>query len=55
LIGATVTIGGFTAPTTFADTNTLKIMTPALPAGAQRVAISKSRWRIRFPVRRLYR
>jgi hypothetical protein len=38
--GATVTIGGLTAATTFVSMNTLKIITPALPAGAQPVTIT---------------
>jgi hypothetical protein len=38
--GATVTIGGLTAATTFVDMNTLKITTPVLPAGAQSITIT---------------
>jgi hypothetical protein len=38
--GATVTIGGLTAATTFVDMNTLKITTPVLTAGAQSITIT---------------
>lgn len=38
--GATVTIGGKAATVTFKDMNTLTVITPALPAGAQRVTIT---------------
>jgi hypothetical protein len=38
--GATVTIGGKTATVTFKDMNTLTVVTPALPSGAQRVTIT---------------
>jgi hypothetical protein len=37
--GTTVTIGGITSPTTFIDTATLQVTTPALPAGGARVTI----------------
>ena len=40
--GASVTIGGKAVTTTFVDKNTLKIITPALPAGAQGVTITNS-------------
>ena len=38
--GAVVSIGGLAVATTFVDRNTLKITTPALPAGAQSVSIT---------------
>jgi hypothetical protein len=38
--GATVSIGGKTASATFKDINTLTAVTPALPAGAQRLTIT---------------
>jgi hypothetical protein len=38
--GATVAIGGKTATVTFKDMNTLTLVTPALPPGAQRLAIT---------------
>jgi len=38
--GATVTIGGKAATVTIKDMNTLTVITPALPAGAQRVTIT---------------
>ena len=37
--GATATIGGKSATVTFKDMNTLTVVTPALPAGAQRLTI----------------
>ena len=38
--GATATIGGKSASVTFKDMNTLTVITPALPAGAQRLTIT---------------
>ena len=38
--GATVTIGGNAATVIFKDMNTLTVVTPDLPAGAQRVTIT---------------
>jgi hypothetical protein len=38
--GATVTIGGKIATVTLKDMNTLTLVTPALPPGAQRLAIT---------------
>lgn len=38
--GATVTIGGKAATVDFQDMNTLTVITPALPAGAQRITIT---------------
>jgi hypothetical protein len=38
--GAGVTIDGKAVAATFVDMNTLKVVTPALPAGAQRIAIT---------------
>jgi hypothetical protein len=38
--GATVTIGGKSAATTFSDANTLTIITPSLPTGAQQLQIT---------------
>lgn len=38
--GTTVTIGGKTAAGTFKDMNTLIVLTPALPSGAQRVTVT---------------
>ena len=40
--GATLTIGGKSVAATFVDMNTLKIVTPALPDGAQRIVITNS-------------
>jgi hypothetical protein len=40
--GASVTIVGKTATVTLIDMNTLKIVTPALPAGAQRIIVTNS-------------
>jgi hypothetical protein len=39
-IGASASIGGKTATVTFVDMNTIKVTTPSLPAGAQRVVVS---------------
>lgn len=38
--GTTVIFGGVAAPTSFIDTSTLKVTTPALPAGGARVTIT---------------
>jgi hypothetical protein len=38
--GASVTIDGKAVAATFVDMNTLKVVTPALPAGAQRIVIT---------------
>ncbi len=38
--GATATIGGKSVSVTFQDRNTLTVVTPALPAGAQRLSIT---------------
>ncbi len=38
--GATVTIGGKPATVTYKDMNTLTVVTPALPAGTQRITIT---------------
>jgi hypothetical protein len=38
--GTTVTFGGVAAPTSFADTSTLQVTTPAMPAGGVRVRIT---------------
>jgi hypothetical protein len=38
--GTTVTFGGVAAPTSFVDTSTLQVTTPALPADAARVTIT---------------
>jgi hypothetical protein len=36
----TLPLGGKTAAVTFVDTNTLKVVAPALPPGAHRIVIS---------------
>lgn len=38
--GTTVTFGGVAAPTSFVDTSTLQVTTPAMPAGGVRVTIT---------------
>jgi IPT/TIG domain len=38
--GATATIGGKSVSVTFKDMNTLTVVTPTLPAGAQRITIT---------------